>query len=342
MSVEQASARKPPIGAIVMLLVAGFLYLGMMVNLAEMQNANTDAMGRGLASGFALVFTLAEWVALATMLLIGAVNGAMPGWAAITAALLVPLSGVAAIITLRLLDRGAGPGYQLVPGLLPPLTAGYALWARLPALHRTLPPLPTSVAAWGAVALLSLAPVPRYSAEQSAKPFQAQPQKSAEQILDEDATETRRQVAGNFRKLTPESPLWDWASFFEDEEFGKPALERARQLSHRQADAETALREGMGFPLKDHQALDLAATPALCAAASKFLIENTDEHQALDSNADFLTRDAYYLPYQEPIGWLAQSNCDLDDAVARLREVVGGFKQTAARDAYLGALPRSK
>jgi hypothetical protein len=29
-----------------------------------------------------------------------------------------------------------------VPGLLPPLIGVYALWARLPALHRTLRPLP--------------------------------------------------------------------------------------------------------------------------------------------------------------------------------------------------------
>jgi len=342
MSMVPATRPRPPVGAIVMLLVAGFLYLGMMVNLGEMQNPNTDAMGRGLASGFALVFLLAEWVVLAILLLIGGVNGAMPAWSAMAGVFLVPLSGFAAITAMTLLDRGASPLYQLVPGLLPPLTAAYALWARLPALHRMLRPLPTSLAAWVAVALLTLAPVPRYSGEQSSRPPEAQPHKSAEQLLDEQAAATRRQVAENFHKLSPDSPLWDWALFFEDEQFGKQALDGARQLAHRQADAEEALRQGMGFPLVEHGALDLAATPGLCAAAGKFLIHSADEYQAFDSGSDFRTRDAYYLPYLEPIGWLTRSNCSLDDAVARLREVVGGFKQNDARDAYLAALPRPK
>jgi hypothetical protein len=342
MSIDQATRPRTPIGTIVVLVIAGFLYIGMMANFSEIQNPNTDAMGGGLASGFALVFAVAEWVFLGILLLVAGIGGAMPAWSAIVATILLPLSGFAAITAIGLLDHGASPLYQIVPGLVPPITAGYALWARLPSLHRVLRPLPTGIVAWVAVAILTLAPLPRYTAEKSAEPVQIQPQKSAEQILDEEEKQTRLAMVERYHKLTPDSPLWEWDDLFSDPEFGKQAVETARQLTHRQADAEQELAMGIGSPLKYYRALDLAATPALCAAASKFLIRNAKEYQPLDSNADFRTRDSYYLPYLDAIGWLSQSNCDLDDAVARLREVVGGFKQNDARDAYLAALPRPR
>jgi hypothetical protein len=160
MSIDQpVRPSSVPFGAIIVLSVAIFLYAGMMANLGEMQNHNTDAMGRGMASGFALVLVLAEWFFLAILLLIGGVKGEMPVWSAMTALILLPLSGIAAINALTLLDHDASPAYQLVPGLLAPIIGLYAMWARLSVLHRVLPPLPTSLAAWSAVAILSLVPV---------------------------------------------------------------------------------------------------------------------------------------------------------------------------------------
>lgn len=147
-----------PIGMLVVLLIAMVCYLGMLANMGEMQNASTDAMGRGLASGFALVFMLIEWLLLAILLLIGGVKGEMPVWSAIVAVALVPLSAGAAIGVLEPLDNHGDPHFQLVPGLLAPVMAAYALWARIPALHRVLPPQPTSIATWLAVAILTAVP----------------------------------------------------------------------------------------------------------------------------------------------------------------------------------------
>jgi hypothetical protein len=162
MSIDQpARPSWAPIGAIIVLAIVAFLYAGMMANLGEIQNLNTDAMGRGMASGFALVFVLAEWFFLAILLLIGGVKGEMPMWSAIAAMVLLPLSGIAAIHALTLLDHEGSPGYQLVPGLLAPTIASYALWARITALHRMLPPLPTGLIAWCTVMTLSLVPVLR-------------------------------------------------------------------------------------------------------------------------------------------------------------------------------------
>jgi hypothetical protein len=42
--------------------------------------------------------------------------------------------------------------------LTPLLTALYAMWARLPYLHERFPTKETSIAAWGAIFVLSVAP----------------------------------------------------------------------------------------------------------------------------------------------------------------------------------------
>jgi hypothetical protein len=161
MTTEQTTRAKAPVGAIIVLAMTAFIYAGMMANLGEIQNPMSDAAGRGMAAGFSMVFLIVEWILLAVVMLIGGINGDMPNWAAIVASLLLPLSGFAAGDALTLLEDDASPLYQLVPGLTAPVMAAYALWARLPVLHRALPPLPTSATVWGVVALLSLAPVLR-------------------------------------------------------------------------------------------------------------------------------------------------------------------------------------
>ncbi len=99
--------------------------------------------------------TLWLWIVLALLLVVGGVMGRMPGWAAITAALLHPVSGVAAFVALDALSRNVA-GAILFVALLPPLIAGYALWARLPQLHAAYSPGTVSVAVWGVVALLTI------------------------------------------------------------------------------------------------------------------------------------------------------------------------------------------
>jgi hypothetical protein len=132
MSTEGVRRRAPPIGAILALAVAALFYLGMMLTLSNVQNADTDAVGRAMAEAFAIFFGIGLWMALAVLLLIGGVKGEMPVWSAVAAALVLPISGFAAIVAVGLLARGDSARYILVPGLIAPLIAGYAIWARLP------------------------------------------------------------------------------------------------------------------------------------------------------------------------------------------------------------------
>jgi hypothetical protein len=95
------------------------------------------------------------WIVLALLLIVGSVMGRMPRSAAICAILLHPLSGIAAFVALDAASRNIG-GALLFVALLPPLIAGYALWARLTQLHEAYPPRPVSLAVWSAVALLTM------------------------------------------------------------------------------------------------------------------------------------------------------------------------------------------
>jgi hypothetical protein len=114
--------------------------------------------------GFGAMFGLALWIVLGVLLIVGAVKGEMPFWAVIAALILVPAGAIAAAIATEFIEHHTG--WQiLVPALLPRLIAFYAMWARLPQIHGVLPPTMTSAVVWGAVMILSLAPLPRYTAE---------------------------------------------------------------------------------------------------------------------------------------------------------------------------------
>ena len=147
---------KPPIGTFVLLAIACVLYLGMLGSLSGLNE--TDAMGRGLALGFGAIFGVALWLVLAVLLLIAALNGLMPVAGKIGAALLLPLSAIAASVAIDLYGNRADWAFA-VPLLLPPLIMAYALWARMPSLQAKLPPLHTTAIVGGLVAILTLTPL---------------------------------------------------------------------------------------------------------------------------------------------------------------------------------------
>ena len=107
----------------------------------------------------AFFLTVFLWVVLAVLLVVGGVMGEMPRRAAIVAAIVHPLSGVGAFVAIDMVSRHAAWAL-LVPGLLPPLLAFYSMWARCPALRRVFSPKITSIAVWGVILVLTIAPFP--------------------------------------------------------------------------------------------------------------------------------------------------------------------------------------
>jgi len=144
--------RSVPYGALALLVVAAVLYVALLANAAPPAGGGEDRIGEAYAGFF---LTLSLWIVLALLLLVGGLMGRMPRWAAVCALVLHPLSGIAAFVALDAVSRNIG-GAMLFIVLLPPLIAGYALWARLPQLHEAYPPRPVSLAVWSAVALLTV------------------------------------------------------------------------------------------------------------------------------------------------------------------------------------------
>src|SRR5260221_8945434 len=111
--------------------------------------------------------------------------------------------------------------------------------ARLPLLHKVLPPQAVSGATWLAVLLLTLAPMPRYASEGIAKGERARQQQQEDSARNAAEEQRRQENLARFQKLSADSPLWEWAAFIgEESELDAQAVAGARELAHRQADAE--------------------------------------------------------------------------------------------------------
>jgi hypothetical protein len=152
----------PPADLVALLIIACFLYLLMIwifyqgYQLSARLKIHPDPEsyeGLGLLEAAVIAFP-ALWFVLALMLLVGGIKGEMPRWAAVLAVFLVPFSWFGACMTLI----GNHVLVLIVPALLPPLIASYAIWARLPRFHAALPPQPTSLAACTLIFILSVAP----------------------------------------------------------------------------------------------------------------------------------------------------------------------------------------
>jgi hypothetical protein len=155
MSTDLGPLRSKPIGSLLLLLLGCFFYVVMLVNAARPAGGGETAIGQAIEE---LFVTAGLWIVLAILLLVGGLMGQMPRWAAIVAIFLHPLSGVAAFVAIDMWSRKIGWAVAF-PVLLPALLALYAIWARLPQLHRMFPAEPTSAALLGMILVLSIAPL---------------------------------------------------------------------------------------------------------------------------------------------------------------------------------------
>jgi hypothetical protein len=314
---SQEKPSKAPVGSIILLIVAGFLYLAMVGSLTGMNE--TDAAGRGMAMGFGAIFGAALWLVLALLLLIAAINGAMPTMGKIGAVVLLPLSAVAASVSADLYSQGADWTFVIVL-VLPLLLAGYALWARVPALHPALPPLQTTTLLGSLVVLLcvaSLAGMQLASAAAPSPAVQAAAEKAREEALRQQEEAGIKREAEAFAKLGPDSSLRDYLLYLPGgDSRSREALAGARQVKSRQADAVALLNAGRLEALTDLFRLDLQPTPELCQAYDNALANAAS--QVTKARSDYLSI-AIDLEQQLPnIKWLVAGGCNLDGSLGLL------------------------
>ena len=298
-----------------------------------------------MAVAFSQLYALASgillWLALGGLLLIGWINGRMPHWAAILSGILYPMSGIAAFAAVDLAYNYPGGWLVLVPALLPPMIALYAMWARFPALHAALRPEATSAAFLGAIAILIMAtPALAYLDELQFPARLAREQAQSDAVMakrEADSATMRQENEARFAGLTPDSSLWDYLNpqLIPDGR-DQQAVEGARHAKNRQTDAVTLLQQGKVHWLPQLWQIDLEATPALCEAFGAGLLKEA-AGPGYDLN---LGED---LERQLPnLKWLAAEHCNLDAGLAAMETIarrISAVNRGDQRwDAFLAAI----
>jgi len=324
-----------PAGTIALLSLAVVLYAAMMSCLADAPGG--DAFGRGLALAYAAFIGALLWLVLAALLIVAAVKGRMPVWAAVGLVVLLPLSCGAVWMAGDAVGRGDGSAL-LVPALLPPLYALYAVWARLPALHARLRAGVVSAVLGAAIVFLTA--VPFVAMTRAALPDPARDARLAEAAkVQEEEQAKERQAArdrdeAEFARLGPDSPLESYLLYLHTETYGARARAGIRQVTNRQADAIAMLAKGRLLDLWDLRELDLQPTADLCQAYGAALAGAAGKVAKTQSNYLGVAID---LEGQLPnMRWLIANRCDLGQPLGLLagnvRAVADSSRMTGFAD----------
>lgn len=323
---RERPSRAPPIGALILALLAGLLYL---VHLAGLHDAHrSDAAGNAIGDAFLALFGIALWIVLVGLLLVAFKNGKMPSWAVIGALVLVPLSCYAFFSAVDLYADQRGWVF-IVPGLLPPLIVLYALWIRIPALVATLSEtIASALAGCAVIALIAASIWASYLDSLAAPARQAEQQAAYEKMRAEQervSQESRERDAAKYAALGPDSSLSDYLEYLNGSDTrARQAMEGARKAKSRQTDAIALLQDDRRLTdLRELWQLDIEATPPLCAAYRASLSKTALKIDPSNSNR---LGEAIDLEFQLPnLKWLVGAHCDLKavltDLAARLRVV---------------------
>jgi hypothetical protein len=364
MSTDPRAPQMAFIGALPLLGLACLLYLAMMHVIAPSHARELIQGGEPASNAIQEAFDelirgvliLLLWIVLAILLFLRGKGQKMPPQALVAAAILLPLSGVAAIYATDLYASYAGWAI-VVPALLPPLIALYAMWMRLPVLHAALPAKIINAATWGAILVLTIAPLRLsvidkriYAAGESERQRQREAYLAAnerqaqrnEQNREREKTDAREPAIARFQALTSDSSLSDYLdaldsyTYYAPDEAGHdetPA--KGRRIKSRQADAVALLKEGRIRRMEELWNLDIEATPAVCAAYRDALRHEAAELDPMSIDFARVNVIGGQLPN---LKWLVKEHCDLVDLLAftetRIREVCDKPNDCLASDRY--------
>ena len=236
-------------------------------------------------------------------------SGHAAPWESFGAFILFPLSLFSSVYALGLYERYHGWAIA-VPILVPPLIGLYGIWARFP--HARHDADVTSAVFWGAMLVLTIAPLPLASLDAWTYPDR-EPERTAK-----------------FLRLTPDSTLVDYLAFTDRRE---EWFEGVRRVKSRQTDAVMLLQEGLlknRYSWKERPQfewlssnlwdLDLEATPSLCEAFHEVLRDETAKIDPISLSrghgplSGFDALDDVWRQLRT-IEWLASKHCDLSDTL---------------------------
>jgi hypothetical protein len=291
-------------------------------------SGRSDAAGDALAEAFVVLFAIALSIVLAGLVLVAFKNGRMPIWAEAGALALLPLSGYASVTAANLYIHYGGWPF-IVPALVPPVIAIYALWIRIPALVAVLPETLSSALAGCAIAALIAASAWASYVDKLAAPARNEARQVAYESMrleqEKVAAEDRASDEAKFAALGPDSPLRDYLEYLNGSDpRARLAMEGARHARSRQADAVALLQERDRLvDLREYWQLNIEATPEVCRAYDAAL-----RRSALKIDPSYSNRlgEAIDLEFQLPnLKWMVAQHCDLrevlTDLARRLRVV---------------------
>lgn len=238
--------------------LALLIWLWLLPGLANL--AGSDAAGNALSQAFVAIGIITLWVLLAVLVFIAWIKGEMPWPAAVAALILVPASGIVALMAADLLAAPNVSPFRwpiIIPALIPALIVAFSLWAAIPSIRSAVGAPIAAGITLGATLILCAAIVPL---------------QSMRKLEIDRAAAARAKYDADFARLPADAPLWDYAPFLATRDETKKAavLDRIRRLDRRQSDAEFMLDRG-DFPLGYLGRFDLDPTPAICEKARGLL-----------------------------------------------------------------------
>lgn len=261
-SQPSSSPKKPSVAVFVLALILGALALLLWLQTVGLLSelSSSDAAGNGMAQGFAAIGIILLWLALGVLAIIAYAKGSMPGWAALAALVLIPVSCAASFGALDLLTRPSLPPHYwpiVVPALVPLLVIAFCYWALLPSLNTRVSGTAAGGVVWGLVLVLCAALLPMQYVRQ--------------RVLDEREA-VRARFDAELKAVPTDAPLWALVPFLGKGDYvqNDEVVARIRKLARRQAEAETMLARD-DFPLAYLSQLDLTPTSSLCETSRGLL-----------------------------------------------------------------------
>jgi len=328
--------------SITLLVLTLIAWAAVVANSATLNSS--DPAGNALSSAYGVFLVLALWILLAILMVVAGLRGGMPGWAKPAAVLLVPGSCAATLVATNLMSGQPGLRWPLLlPVLAPFLILGYAAWCYFPGIRSAVSPVGAGALAWGTLAVLSLLPLPALaSRNREAHVNQRRIDADGEAEAARQQQQRAEQEQAAFRNLPDTARLWDLMPFTWDGNIlREQALERARSLPTRQADAEQMLADGHGFPLLEVQELNLSPTPSFCARATSLLVKHAEDWRTtVEQPPAYEARAEKIEQYLGAMGWLKASGCDLAPVIDATEATVKGYPGSPGRQLFLEALAR--
>jgi hypothetical protein len=328
----------------ILLALAFLLWIALAGNLATI--TQNDSASRGLSMAFGALTAIAIWLLLAVVLVMGGVRHGFPPMAKTAALVLHPLSCVSAVLAITMLENRFLPRWPILTPLVAPLViAAFAVWIFSPRMRAWKSPEKATLTAWGAVLVLTLAPLPLFAMSSKLINERAEEaRRSAETALADQEEAERQQNLAGFKRLTPDSHLREWAKFTRSvNPLRDQALEGIRGLARRQADAERMLDERNDFPVLELPHLALEPTPPLCEKARKFMRGYAASSRPRTASPPpysiVETKLELYLP---AIEWLSARGCRCDEELADFENLLMAYGDSTARQRVLETIQRMR